>query len=136
MLFDLSKSFDENKSDAYYQKLKKDKAKIELKKRGEKRSIDQNSYLHVCLHLYSIETGYDVEELKTIFSLELPELLIYEKNGYKFRRSTSKLSVEEMSKLINYIRKHANDNIGLYIPTSEEYLINQFQVERDIQNGR
>jgi len=136
MLLDLSKQFDVNKADSYFIKLKKDGAKIELKKIEKTRTLNQNNFLYACLGMYSIESGYEIEELKSIFSLELPELLIYEKNGYKFRRSTSDLSTTEMGQLIDYIRRHANENLGLYIPDAEQYLINKFQIERDIQNGR
>lgn len=136
MLLDLSKSFDVNKAESYFIKLKKDGAKIELKKIEKTRTLNQQSYMYACLGMYSVESGYEIEELKSIFALELPELLIYEKNGYKFRRSTSDLSTTEMGQLIDYIRRHANENLGLYIPDATEFLVNKFQIERDIQNAR
>jgi len=136
MLLDLSKSFDVNKADSYFIKLKKDGAKIELKKIEKTRTLNQNNYLHCLLGLYSNNTGYTPDELKMIFSEELPEMLMYEKGGHMFRRSTADLDTKEMTILIDFIRQHSLENMGIYLPDATEYLVEKFNIERDIQNGR
>ena len=82
---------------------------------------------------FCAETGYTIDEAKELFSLQLPDLMRYEKNGISFRRSTAELNTEEMTVLIDKIREMAMDQLGLYILTSEEYLINRFQIERELE---
>ena len=132
MFLDLSNQFDLKKAETYFEKLKSDGAKIELKKVVKSRTVSQNSYLHVCLTYFSQESGYEVDELKELFSHQLPEMLRYTKDGHSFRRSTSDLSTVEMAKLITHIREVANAELGLYIPQSEEYLINKFQIDKEL----
>lgn len=135
MLLDLSNDFDARKAKVYLDKMIENKDQIELKKVLKVRTIRQNSYLHVCLTLFCNETGYTVEEAKELFSLQLPELMRYEKNGINFRKSTTDLDTKEMSLLIDTIREMSKDQLGLCIPTSEEYLIHKFQIDREMQKG-
>jgi len=136
MLLDLSKSFDVNKAESYFIKLKKDGAKIELKKIEKTRTHSQHGYLHVCLAYFSIETGYEIAEAKDIFADMLPEMMVYEKNCRNFRRSTSSLSTGEMTKLIDLIRATCLNEFGRYVPTSEDYLISKFEIDKEIQYAR
>jgi hypothetical protein len=103
---------------------------VELKKYVKKRTLAQNNYLHVTLTIFSQETGFTIPELKDLFSERLPEILTYTKSGHVFRKSTADLDSKEMTELIDSIRYTANENLGLYIPTSEEYLTNKFEIDR------
>ena len=64
MLLDLAKPIDAAKARAYLDRMITDGAKCELKRIHPKRTIRQNSYLHVCLAMFSAETGYTTDEAK------------------------------------------------------------------------
>ncbi len=130
MKLDLSNHIDIQRAETYLKKLIEEGSKIELKKFVKKRTLAQNGYLHVCLTIFSQETGFTVNELKDIFAERLPDILTYTKSGHVFRKSTSDLTTKEMTELIDLIRSTANENLGVYIPTSEEYLTNKFEIDR------
>ena len=136
MLLDLSKELDKKKAESYFEKLMKDGAKIELKKVQEKRSINQNSYLHVCVAMICQESGYTIEEGKTELKRQFGKYFIYEKNGSKFLLSSRELDTVQMTEWIDWIRQMAIDTLGIYIPTPEEYIQNQFEIDRQLINVR
>jgi hypothetical protein len=133
MLLDLSNSLDVAKANAYLNKLISGKSKCEITKVMEGRTIRQNNYLYACLSLFCGETGYNLEEAKELFSHQLPEMMRYTKKGMSFRRSTADLDTKEMTILIDTIRAMSLDQLGLYIPTSEEYQINKWQIHKEIE---
>ena len=61
--------------------------------------------------------------------------MVYEKNGLKFLKKTSKLDNLECSKFVEFVRNYAGLQ-GLYIPTSEEYLTNNFNIDKQINNNK
>jgi hypothetical protein len=134
MKLDLSTPLDLKKAETYFDKLKKDGSKIELKKYMENRTLSQNSYLHCCLGYFCLHTGYTISEAKELFAQLLPEIMMYEKNGNTFRKSTSVLNTKEMNTLIDLIREVCNNELGVYVPTSEEYLISKFAIDKELQN--
>jgi len=136
MKLDLSQSFDLNKGALYFEKLKDKQAKIELKEFRQSRSIPQNSYLHVCFTILANETGYTIEEIKSITKREFGSFMVYEKNGHKFLRSTAHLDTLEMTEFIDWLRQFASDQLGCYIPTSEEYLVSQFEINKQLEHVR
>jgi hypothetical protein len=136
MLLDLSNSYDQNKAKAYLAKLIEKGEKVEIRKVQKQRTIRQNAYLHCCLAMFSNETGYTIDESKELFSHQLPDILRYTKNGVNFRKSTAELDTKEMTVLIDKIREMALDQLGLYIPSSNEYLINKFQIDRELEGVR
>ena len=117
---------------SYAKKLMDKYAMVELKEIRKPRNLSQNAYLHVVLTLYSIEYGNTLNETKTDLKREYG--LFYVKNGNKYLRSSSDLDTKEMTELIEWIRNKASKDMGLYIPTSEEYLINTFNIDREIDN--
>jgi hypothetical protein len=133
MLLDLGKSIDAGRAKAYLDKLIKEGKRCELKEVRSQRTSQQNAYLHVCLAMFCTETGYTVDEAKELFSLQNPDLLRYQKNGVSFRRSTTELDTKEMTTLIDLIRSMAYEQLGMYIPTSQEYLENKFQIDRELE---
>lgn len=133
MLLDLSNSLDKNKSETYLSKLIERGAKIELKEIKPSRSTSQNSYIHACFSMISIETGYTLEEIKVLLKQTYGSDLVYVKNNQKFIRSTRDLDSSQMSKFIDWIRHFSSEQIGLYIPTPEEYIENKFEIEKHIR---
>jgi hypothetical protein len=134
MKLDLNKPFDLNKFKAYCDKLILKRSKVELKELRDNRTVKQNSYLHVIISLYAIEFGYTLTEAKTYLKRECKQLT-YEKNNVKFLRSTADLNSKEMTDFIDWIRNHSSVN-GCYLPTSEEYLTNRFEIDKDIDKHK
>jgi hypothetical protein len=136
MLLNLSKEFDRKKYEAYSSKLLKKEAKVEIKEFRSARTISQNSFLHVCLGYFSIHTGYTKHEAKQEFQEMLPDLFNYKKGDKTYIRSTSDFTKEEMIVLIEFIRSFCLDQLGIYIPDSETYLIEQFAINKELENAR
>jgi len=132
MLLDLSNSLDAKRAQAYLGNLLEKGDQIEIRKIIKQRTVRQNSYLHVCLTMFCNETGYTIDEAKELFSMQLPDIMRYEKNGVNFRKSTADMDTKDMGTLIDKIREMALDQLGLYIPDSEEYLIHKFQIEKEL----
>jgi hypothetical protein len=130
MKFDLNNTLERNKYDTYSNKLKLANNKVELKKLGGKRSISINSYLHVCISIYSIEFGYTLAESKVMLKRECG-FMVYEKKGLKFLIETSKQTNEECSKFVEFIRNYSAKQ-GLYIPDADEYKNNRFEIDKEI----
>ena len=59
----------------------------------------------------------------------------YNKNGNVYLKSTAKLTSKELTDFIEWIRNYSSIN-GCYIPTSEEYLTNKFEIDRDINQNK
>ena len=134
MLLDLNNNFDLNKATTYFDKLLTKCAKIELKEIKPKRTIKQNSYLHVVLSLYAINYGDTLQEVKT--DLKRGYGLYYQKNGNKYLKSSSSLDSKGMTEWIDWIRNKASSEGGFYIPTSEEYLTNQYGIDKEIKQNK
>lgn len=134
MLLNFDKEFDRKKGIAYFKKLLDDRCWADLKKPKKQRTVRQNSYLHVCLGFFCAETGYTILEAKELFSHQLPDIMRYTKKGLSFRRSTADLDSKEMNILIDTIRDMSLHQLGIYIPTSEEYLMNRFEIEKEIEH--
>ncbi len=133
MKYDLNNPVDLARFETKVLSLKLNKKKIELKEIRQNRTIKQNSYLHVVLSLYGIYSGYTLEEAKTLFKRLAG--LIYEKDGNKFLKSTSDMDTKELTDFIEFIRSKASIE-GCYIPTSEEYLEHQFNIDKEINNHK
>jgi hypothetical protein len=134
MKLDLSIQYDKSKAQHYFNQLLEKGAKIELKELKPKRTIQQNKYLHVCITIFANETGYTIEEAKTLLKRTFGRFMLYEKKGDKYLRSTADLDTREESEFIDFIRTFASQEAGIYIPTSEEYLRDQFAIDKSIES--
>ncbi len=134
MLLDLSNNIDLKKADEYFCKLKSLGSKIEIKKIIPKRTTSLNSYLHVCISLYAIHFGYTLDEAKTLLK-RLCSFMIYEKNGVKFLKKTSKMNNRECSDFVEWIRNHSSKE-GCYIPSSEEYILGKYYIDKEIDANK
>ena len=120
------------KANTYYEKLVSGGFKFELKKIIKKRSLSINSYLHVCLSIYAIEFGYTLIESKTYLKRTCP-FMVYEKNGQKFLKETSKMNNQECAEFVEWVRNYSAKQ-GLYIPDAEEYKLNRYEIDKEIKN--
>lgn len=88
-----------------------------------KRTYNQNSYVHVLIRLMALNTGVKESYAKNVYFKQLsnPDLFVVEIEdpitGSKVHslRSSSELTIEEMSRAINNFRHWAEDN-GYYLP--------------------
>jgi hypothetical protein len=134
MKLDLNTSLGLNKFKTYCKKLIESKAMVDLKKIQPKRTVKQNSYLHVCITLFAIETGYNIDEAKTHLKRNC-NFMIYDKGKEKFLKRTRDLDTKELTDFIEWIRDYAGQH-GMYIPSSEEYIQNRFEIDRQIETNK
>jgi hypothetical protein len=132
MIYDLSKPYDANKFKARLKTLK-DK-KVELTEIREKRTLTQNSYLHVCISIFAIEFGYTLDEAKTLLKRNC-SFMVYEKNGDKFLKRTRGMDSKELTDFIDWIRDYSGMQ-GCYIPTPDEYRQNKRQIDDHISSHK
>ena len=130
MIYDLAKYDDLQKATLNFTKLKESQAVIELKAKSKKRTIKQNSYLHVIITLYAIEYGYTIEEAKTLIKREC-WFMRYTKNSNVFLKRTRDLNTVELTEFIDWLRNWSAKQ-GCYLPTPEEYLKNQIEIDKTI----
>jgi hypothetical protein len=139
MKYDLRNTIEINQCELQLTKLIEEGAKVELKKIRGKRTLKQNSYFHVVITIFAMELGYTIEEgktmLKRMYSNAEPSM-VYQKKGYKFLRSTTTMDTKELTNFIEWIRNYAAREAGIYIPTSEEYLINQYSIDKQIEQNK
>jgi len=105
--------------------LKKQSGLIELNDL-EKRTPNQNNYLHVLLRIMAVETGVTEQYSKEIYFKQYANSQLFVQQTTDpitgavtpFIRSTKELSVPEMSLAIQRFRIWAEDN-GFYLPEAE-----------------
>jgi len=134
MKYDLSNDVGVEKFKLRAKFLIEKQSQVDLTQTRKARSISQNAYLHVVISLYSIEYGYTLDEGKTLLK-RMCDFMIYEKEGHKFLKQTSKMDSKELTEFVEWIRNHSS-NEGLYIPSSEEYLENKFLIDSEIDNHK
>lgn len=107
---------------------------FELKAKHPRRSISQNSYLHLILTWFGIETGYTMEEVKQeIFKKHVNSALFYDGEfegkiqGFKIERwrSTASLDTAEMTLAIDRFRNFSSQELGIYLPEPKELALLQ-----------
>ena len=111
---------------------------IEVNVVREKRSLNQNAYFHVCIGIFAKETGYTVTEMKKIIYREV-DFMNHVKPNLSgeleiFEDSSADLDTLQMTILIDYVRNRALE-MGIYIPTVEEYLQNQLEIDNYLKHA-
>lgn len=96
---------------------------VEVKKIVQRRSLPQNSYLHLIISAFGAHFGYDLEEAKQIYKEISKEIYAYEKKGRTFYRSSADLDKEEMAKTIDrFMKKSEEAGYALPQATDQEWL--------------
>ena len=120
MIYDCSESGETQKMYKRLEFLVLHAKTIEVKEVREKRTLNQNSYLHLLLAYFGLNFGYTKEEAKKMFKEEInKELFRYEKKGREFFRSSSDLDTKEMTIAIERFR-NLSANQGCYLPSADE----------------
>lgn len=130
MILDLSNNLDKNKAQVRFKEMIDQGKVIELTEKRKKRTIKQNSYLHVAITLFAIESGYNIDEAKTILKRECISMR-YVKDGSMFLKRTRGLSTKELTDFIEFIIQFCGVQ-GIYIPSPEEYILNQIEIDKQI----
>lgn len=128
MRFDCSNEIGLKQAQTYLSSLK---GYVEIKDVKKKRTLSQNAYLHVIITLFGIHFGYTIEEAKTLLKREC-HFMVYEKNGNKFLRKTSKMNTKELTDFIDWVRNYASQN-GCYLPTADEYSLKRSEIDNTIK---
>lgn len=121
---------------------------IELRNKGamvelvekKPRSLQANKYLHLMLSKFALEYGYTLDEVKTHFYKIVvnTDLFVRERvdkfSGeiYKYVRSTTELTSDEMSKSIEAFREFWLEEGGYKFPSSDEYIA-LLHIQHDVE---
>lgn len=122
-------------------KLVREKKIFDITEKKPKRTINQNSYLHVCIAYFASQYGERAEYVKEqyykrhvnpqVFVRQREDRLIGE---VEYLRSTADLDTWELSLTLERFRTWAAKEAGIYIPApNEERLIAlcEMEIERN-----
>jgi len=127
---DLSKPLDRLRFINSIRKALKGGWKVEFKKYRGNKTIPQLKYYRKVLAIYGGHFGSSPDEsardLKEMFGLA------YRKGGFWYIVSVADMNTKQLSDFINKIRRHSMEQ-GKYIELPEEYLTNQFQIDKDLE---
>lgn len=104
MKFDLKNTHEEQRASDYLKMLIENKSIVEIKKVSPRRSLNQNSYLHLLLGAFGQHFGYTLEEAKIIYKDLNRDIYAYTKKDRTFWKSSADLTVEEMTTTIDVLR--------------------------------
>lgn len=130
MIYDTNHELHRNRFFTHLDALLSKKCIIELKEKKKARTISQNAYLHVCITLFAIETGNHLEDMKYLLKKSCPFMHRFDGENFKTKR-TRDLDTKQMTDFIEWIRTFASMQ-GCYIPTAEEYKLNSFAIDSEI----
>jgi hypothetical protein len=122
----------------YLLKLTEQKTIVEVKKVSPKRTLNQNSYLHLLLGAFGQNFGYTIEEAKLIYKDLNAGIYKYDKEvrgkNHTFYRSSADITKEEMAKSIDTLHEWSK-RAGYPLPpaTDQEWLR---QIENDIEHNQ
>lgn len=106
---------------------------VTIQPRKKKRSLSQNSYLHMLLQMIADETGNSLEVIKTTIKAMYAKKELTDKHGDPlidentgeaayYIQETSDMSVEEMMLLTENVKEFARDFLGMVLPEPSEQL--------------
>ena len=134
MKYRLLNPLDKNRAEVRFKVLLEGNKDIELKEIREKRTVSQNSYIHVLFNLYALCFGSTLDEAKTDLKRAC-SFMTYEKNGRKYLRKTSKMNTKELTEFIEWIRTYSAQH-GNYLPTPSEYRLNSIEIDKEIERNK
>lgn len=141
MWFNSEKEIDVSRAIEKIKYLVKHKKVFEIKEKRERRSISQNSYLHLILAWFALETGYTEDEVKQeIFKKVVNYMTFYEGEFGKLVkierwRSTADLKTDEMTLCIDRFRDYASKEAGIYLPEPKDLALLR-EIEIQIENNK
>lgn len=115
MIYPLSNPQEVTKATEYLKTAIREKWTIDIKRKLPQRTLNQNSFFHFLVGYFGLQQGYSLEEMKAVVKRHMSDVFVYEKNGYKFMRSSAGLDKEEMTKVIDRLYRLAAD-MGVTLP--------------------
>lgn len=139
MLYDLKNILDRERFKRRSNELYKKGVIVELSEKKRQRTIRQNSYLHVILGYYAIETGNTIEYVKQNYFKRLCNAAIFlsEKEDAHLGRvevlkSTRDCDTGELTTAIDRFRSWSSMECGIYLPEpNESEFLRSIEVEMD-----
>lgn len=140
MIYNLKNEYDIPKFKDYVNRLYRERAVVEVKKKLPNRTLAQNSYLHLLLGYFGVEYGCSLDEAKIDYykrtcNRDLFERTTVNKHGREitYLRSSADLTTGEMTLSIDRFRNWSAANAGIYLPAANEHqmlLYAQQEMER------
>lgn len=141
-IFNLQNEYDIPKFKEYVNKLFKERAVVEVKRKLPNRTLAQNSYLHLLLGYFGSEYGCSLDEVKVDFykrtcNRDLFERKTVNKKGQEisFLRSSSELTTGEMNLSIERFRNWSASNAGIYLPAPNEHQM-LIHIQQEIERNK
>lgn len=135
MKYDLTSELDRQRFIARARKLLEKGGFVELRE-CTARTLSQNAYLHLLLGVVALDTGNDLQYVKTWYFKKIvnPDLFVVKKQDkligeVEVLRSTATLTKEETSVAIDRFKRWGNEN-GFYMPEpGDESLLRSIEIE-------
>lgn len=131
MRYDLNIEIDRKRLARRVETLLADRKVVELTAVSPRRTLAQNSYLHLILTEFAMQSGNRLDYVKEMYFKKMVNADTFIK-GCDDRyfgkvttlRSTADISTAEMEKCITRFRNWASEEAGIYLPepNEEEYL--------------
>lgn len=126
MIYDSSNELDKKKAEERFKFLVSKGSRFELSE-IRKRSLRQNSYLHILLGILALDQGETMDYVKEYYykrhvNRHLFVIVKQDKilGNIETLRSSKDLTVEEMSASIEKLRNWASNELGCYLPSADE----------------
>lgn len=126
MIYDASNELDIKKAEERFRFLVSKGSRFELSE-IRKRSLRQNSYLHILLGILALDQGETMAYVKEYYYKRHvnKDLFVVVKQDkilgtVEALRSSKNLTVEEMSTSIERLRNWASKELGCYLPSADE----------------
>lgn len=142
MKYNLADQLDRQRFNARVKSMLERGSFVELKDCA-RRTINQNSYLHLLLGVVALDTGNTLEYVKTWYFKKLvnPDIFIVRKRDPMLGqiediRSTTELTKDELSEAIDRFKRWGNEN-EFYMPEpGDEQLCRLIEIEMGRQEKR
>lgn len=125
-IYDLTRSFDKQSFSKKVMFYLEKGCRVELIRKTN-RTRAQNSYLHLILSFFALESGNKMEYVKDEYFKRLcnRELFVTTKNDpylgkIEVLRSSKQLTIEQMSIAITRFRDWSSSEAGIYLPSADE----------------
>lgn len=107
---------------------------VEVTKISPRRSLNQNSYLHLIIAAFGNHFGYTAEEAKIVYKYINVDLYRYKRKELTFWRSSADLTKEDMATSIDRFRAaSARQGYDLPLAIDQEWLR---RIENDVERAK
>ena len=119
MIYRLSNEIEARNAQSRLDYLIRKGKKIEIKQRNSKRTLSQNSFLHLLIGYFGSQYGLSLLEAKQYYKMINEDLYYYDKSGYTYIKSSKDLNKADMARSIDRFINHAEAN-GIQMPRAGE----------------